>query len=46
MYIERSVRCSVFGYKASGKCTLPNMFAEHDVLTVHLMRPFMFYPYI
>ena len=45
-YIERTVRCSAFGYKACGEHTFPNMFAKHDVLTTHLIRPLMFCPYI
>ena len=46
VYIERIIRCSVFGYKACGKLMFPNMFAVHDVLTAHLMRLLMFCPYI
>ena len=45
-YIEHAIRCSAFGYKARGNRTFPNMFATHDVLMVHLMRPLMFCPYI
>ena len=36
----------MFGYKVHGKHTFPNMSAEHDVLTAHLMRQSMFHPYI
>ena len=45
-YIECSIRCSAFGYKARGKHTFPNMYVVHDVLTAHLMSPLMFCPYI
>ena len=38
-YVERAIRCSAFRYKACGEHTFPNVFAVHDVLTTHLMRP-------
>ena len=34
----------MFGYKARGKRTFPNMSTTHDVLTTHLMRSLMFHP--
>ena len=45
-YIERVVRCSVFGYKAHRKRTFLNMLTAHDVLTAHLMHSLMFFSYI